>query len=169
LETGAKTGRRIKYNGGVALSIRSARASEVRITVWENFKSMPTLLKFLTAHAFICFVFLIGSIIPHGYFSINGRPVSFSEWWSSGAGLLCSLIGIVFPVLGYLFLVRARYARGLYVAAFVALSAFGPIGSPPASYYLAALVFVIGIAIYLYIWSSVRDYFCSNQALHQPP
>lgn len=137
--------------------------------MWENFKSMPALLKFLTAHAFICFVFLIGSIIPHHYFSINGQPVSFSEWWRSGAGLLCSLIGIVFPVLGYLFLIRARHAREIYIAVLVTVSAFGPIGSPPVSYYLAALVFVIGIAIYLYIWSSVKNYFSSNQVLHPTP
>jgi hypothetical protein len=83
--------------------------------MWSNFSAMPGFLKFLTAHAFGMSVLLVASVIPHGSFVLHGRPVSYAEWWSSGAGPLASFLGIILPISGFLLLRRNPLARIAYL------------------------------------------------------
>lgn len=133
--------------------------------MWKNFESMPKFLKFLTAHAVFCFVFLVGSIIPDNSFSIDGRPVSYSGWWTSGAGPCASLIGVLGPLVAYSFLTKWRYARLAYLG-FLAI-AF--VISPPLLgynflYTLVGMAFVGAGALCLYKWPSIRVYFTPNSS-----
>ena len=65
--------------------------------MWASFKEMPMPLRFITGHAIACVFLLFGSIIPHGSFAIDGRPVSYAVWWSSGAGPYASFLGVIMP------------------------------------------------------------------------
>ena len=82
--------------------------------MWANFSSMPKLLKLLTANAAFCFVFFAMSVIPNGSLSIQGRHVGYAEWWSSGAGVLASLIGLVGPFVAWALASKQPYARCVF-------------------------------------------------------
>jgi len=127
--------------------------------VWENFKAMPRLLKFLTAHALACFFFLVVSVVPHGRFFVSGRPVSYAEWWSSGIGLFAFLVGLVGPATGVLLLRKSRFARPAYLG-FLSLGLIVPyllFGAPPMA--LAGAAAVCLAVAYLYKFPSTQQYF----------
>jgi hypothetical protein len=130
--------------------------------MWANFSAMPGLLKFLTAHSLAAIVLLVVSVVPHDSFFIDGRHVSYSEWWSSGAGPLASLLGILLPISGYLFLTRHRTARVTYLTtASVALVCPYVAHGHPVSAALGVLMVAFG-AWYLYRRPTVVAYFASN-------
>ncbi|MCP3701349.1 MAG: hypothetical protein GY954_00245 [Alteromonas sp.] len=131
--------------------------------MWNNFKSMPTLLKFFTAHALACVAFLFGSIIPHNSFSINGQPVTYSEWWSSGTGIYVSLLGTIMAVAGYLLLTKKQYSRQIYLFV-LSLGLVVPYLKFGDNILAATGVFfVLLIAGYLFLRAPVREYFTSNK------
>jgi hypothetical protein len=127
--------------------------------MWANFKSMPRVLKFITAHALCCFAFLVMSVVPNDFLYLNGQNVTYSEWWSSGAGPFASLIGIVGPIVGWLLLSKKPHARAEYLA-FSALALIVPF--PLMGDWATALIgvlFVCAEALYLYKWRGVQVYF----------
>lgn len=132
--------------------------------MWANFTDMPKLLKFLTVQAAVCFVFFIMSVIPKDAFSIQGRHVGYAEWWSSGAGVFASLIGVIGPFVAWALMSKKSYARAGYLA-FLAVASiapypfFGMLG-----YALPGLLVVGAGAIYMYRWQSVQVYFAPNQS-----
>jgi hypothetical protein len=142
--------------------------------MWGNFKSMPKLLKFLTAQAIACVVFFIGSVIPHGAFSIDSHPVTYYEWWGSGAGPYAAIIGILLPLSGWLMLKRSCYARPCYLGTLVVglvlpYLLFKQFRASESAYGLAAIgtATVAAVAWYLYRKETARDYFSSNKALKE--
>ena|SRR5882724_10701383 len=127
--------------------------------MWSNFSAMPGFLKFLTAHAFGMSVLLVASVIPHGSFVLHGRPVSYAEWWSSGAGPLASFLGIILPISGFLLLRRNPLARIAYLTSIgIAMIASYLIHPEPASAAFGVLLFAFGIW-YLYRRPAVVAYF----------
>jgi|MudIll2142460700_1097286.scaffolds.fasta_scaffold24059_7 hypothetical protein len=142
--------------------------------MWDNFKAMPKLLKFFTAHAIACVVFFFGSVIPHGAFSIDGHRVTYHEWWGSGAGIYTAMIGILLPLGGWFMLKRSYYARSYYLGTLVVGLIFPYLllkhfRESDSSYGLAAIgtAAVAAVAWYLYGKETVRDYFSSNKALKE--
>ncbi len=138
--------------------------------MWDNFKSMPKLLKFLTAHALACVVFFVGSVIPHGAFSIVGHPVTYYEWWGHGAGPYTAIIGILLPLGGWLMVKRSGYARLYYLGTLVVglilpYLFFKQVRGSNFAYGLAAVgtAAVAAVAWYLYGKETSRDYFSSNK------
>jgi hypothetical protein len=135
--------------------------------MWSAFKAMPKLLKWICAHALLCGFFLLGSVIPHDSFSINGHHVSYAEWWSSGAGPFASLLGTVMPLTGYLLLSRSAYGRIAYLAVLsVALVLpYCYLGE----FWLAlfGVLVVLLISWYLFRKKSVIEYFASNPAIER--
>ena len=77
--------------------------------MWENFRDMPTGLKFFAAQALAGLLFIFGSVVPHKSFSIDGRSVTYSEWWSSGVGIYVSVLGAVLAIAGYLILSKKQF------------------------------------------------------------
>ena len=126
--------------------------------MWSNFKAMPTLLKFITSHAIACVVMLLMSIIPGSTFRIDGRVVSYSEWWSSGVGLIASALGIAMPIAGVLLLKKFCYARPAYLFAvlFAFVSPYPLLGKSEGIF--VGLVIVGLLALYLYARKSVQRY-----------
>jgi hypothetical protein len=132
--------------------------------MWANFSGMPKLLKFLTAHAAFCFVFFAMSVIPGDSFSIQGRHVTYAEWWSSGAGVFASLIGLVGPFIAWALASKRPYARSGYLF-FLALAFVAPcpfFGMLP--YVVPGLLVVGAGAFYMYRWQSVQVYFTPNNS-----
>jgi hypothetical protein len=137
--------------------------------LWENFKRMPRLLKFLTAHALAMSVSFIFSVIPVVSFGIGYKSVSYAEWWSSGVGIFASIMGILLPTAGYLFLKRDRYARIVYVGSmvFISLFQFARVGLNYHSIISFILILpLIGlISAYLFLSKSVKLYFVSTDPI----
>lgn len=127
--------------------------------MWVNFKSMPLLLKFLTAHALACFAFFVTTLVPSSSFVLNGHHVSFSTWWSSGVGFFASLVGVVGLAVGLLLLTKWRHARIAYLG-FLILVLVVPypiVGHPALA--LVGLATVGALALYLYRRQSIQCYF----------
>ena len=131
--------------------------------MWANFKSMPRFLKFLTAQAGSCFVFFVCSVVPNHSFSVDGHIVTYSQWWSSGAGPLASSLGVIGPFVAWLLLQKSQHARAWYLG-FLALGFVAPypfLG--PLAYGLLGVLVAGAGAFYLYRWQSVQVYFtCSH-------
>lgn len=130
--------------------------------MWANFSGMPKLLKFLTAHAAVCVAFLAISVIPNDSLSIQGRHVGYAEWWSSGAGVFASLIGLVGPFAAWALVSKKPYTRSAYLA-FLVLGLVVPypfFGMP--AYVVPGLLVVGAGAFYMYKWQSVQAYFAPN-------
>jgi hypothetical protein len=128
--------------------------------VWENFSSMPSLLKLFTAAAFGGVFLLIASVIPGSPFSINGHATSYSQWWMSGAGPFVLLFGIVGPIIGMLLVIKSRNARGAYLG-FLTLGLIMPhlFAGVSVAMAFADAVFLCATAFYLYKWRSAQLYF----------
>ena len=132
--------------------------------MWANFGGMPKLLKFLTAHAACCFVFLAISVIPIDSYAIQGQHVTYAEWWSSGAGVLASLLGIVGPFAAWALASKRPYARLVYLS-FLALTFIAPCPFFGMLAYVLPGLRVVGVgAFYMYKWQSVQVYFAPNQS-----
>jgi hypothetical protein len=132
--------------------------------MWANFSGMPKLLKFLTAHAACCFVFLVISVIPIDSYAIQGRHVTYAVWWSSGAGVLASLLGIVGPFAAWALASKRPYARAVYLG-FLALAFVAPCPFFGMLAYVLPGLLVVGVgAFYMYKWQSVQVYFAPNQS-----
>lgn len=130
--------------------------------MWENFGDMPKLLKFLTAQAAFCVVFLAMSAIPNDSLSIQGRHVGYAEWWSSGAGVFASLVGLVGPFVAWALVAKKPYARSAYLA-FLVLGFVVPYPFfGMLAYVLPGLLVVGAGAFYMYKWQSVQAYFAPN-------
>ncbi|MCE2029374.1 hypothetical protein [Sessilibacter corallicola] len=82
----------------------------------ENFISMPIILKCITIHAVACFMFLVGSVVPHDNFSVNGQSITYSEWWFSGAGFSAFIMGLFMPFAAWHILNKTKYSRHIYIS-----------------------------------------------------
>lgn len=128
----------------------------------EAFKDMPTLLKFITVHALLCFaLFVVVVVIPGIPITFNGEIIDSSELWVRGLGLPTVVIGLTMPIAGFLMLKRWQYSRQFY--AFLLVSFM--VGPYVVWQQLVPMVFgvVLSCAIigYLFINREVRVYFGS--------
>lgn len=138
------------------------------IYLWKNFREMPWLLRLLTMQALIMVFFLVGSIFPVWSFGISGKSVTYEEWWSSGAGIFASVIGILFPISGYLLLNKNKYARPVYIGSIILMflcqvAVFGLGDQSLLSVFIVILIVVCLFSAYLYLSKSVKEFFVSNK------
>lgn len=137
----------------------------------KNFFAMPWLLKLMTLSAFSVLGFVVGSVVTTSPIMVFGQPVTVSEWWSSGAGILTVGIAIVGGAAGVLMLMRSRYGRPVYILTWAMASASIPLiaeltgkgiaGSLPAAAFDSVLT--LGIAIYLSKSQAIQSYFGSSR------
>ena len=92
--------------------------------MYQSFKNMPMILKFITVHAIACFIFFVAAVIPGTPITYNGEVMASQELWAHGVGLHIVAIGIAMPVMGMLFLQRWLYSRQLYSITFIFLMVF---------------------------------------------
>lgn len=129
--------------------------------MYQAFKDMPTLLKYITGHALVCFVFFLAVVIPGIPITFNGDVMESQELWEKGLGLPIAAIGLIMPVVGILILKRWQYSRHLYGLLLVSvLVAPYLVWQEPVS---VAFGIVLSCAIigYLFINRKARAYFSS--------
>jgi len=132
--------------------------------MWANFGGMPKLLKFFTAHAACCLIFFVISVIPIDSYAIQGRHVTYAEWWSSDAGIFASLIGFVGPFVAWALVSKRPYARVVYLG-FLTLAFVAPCPFFGTLAYALPGLLVVGVgALYMYRWQSVQAYFAPNHS-----
>jgi len=137
----------------------------------KNFIAMPWLLKLMTISAFSVLGFVVGSVVTTSPIMVFGQPVTVSEWWSSGAGILTVTIAIIGGAAGVLMLRRSRFGRSAYILTWAVASASIPLiaaltgkgiaGSLPAAIFDLAVT--VAIAIYLHKNQAIQSYFGANQ------
>ena len=82
--------------------------------MYQAFKDMPTLLKFITTHALVCFVLFVAVVIPGIPITFNGEVMESGELWARGLGLPTVAVGLTMPIAGVLILKRWQYSRQFY-------------------------------------------------------
>jgi hypothetical protein len=134
---------------------------------------MPLILKFLTFHAILAIlaILALGATIPlpYGSFNIDGKIVTYIEFWSSGAGFICLLIGIGFPISGYLFLKKHQFSRQFYLTIWFALIILQAVmqyfdNKNSVDTFLVGFILTLLIGVYLFWSKSVQIYFSSGSS-----
>jgi hypothetical protein len=140
----------------------------VKSAMVDNFKSMPGLLKLLTASSIAPVAFCLNTLIPHATVVVFGQRIATSEWWRSGAGFATLLVGILTGCSTILMLRRSKHARLICVSALIAIGASAPavihmLGNPMPPSLLVSLtvnsILTALIALYLYRNQEVSRYF----------
>jgi uncharacterized membrane protein len=135
--------------------------------VFQNFKAMPGILKWLTVVGVVPPLFLLGTLIPNGSINVDGKPMANSDWWSCGAGAVVAVLAIVMTVAEISLLRRSKYARPVFLIGMALTMASGPLIEkllkPNATPHLQPLAFnlatVVLVAWYLYGSRGVNKYF----------
>ena len=127
----------------------------------EDFKSMPLILKFITAHGLFCFLFFLSAVIP-GFdvnFSYKGQSMGFDEIWQNDLGVHLISIGLFFPTSAILLIKKWQYCRQFY--AFVILATFViPNANGDSFIYLPfALIVPCLLIAYLFKYNKAKVYF----------
>ena len=129
--------------------------------MYQAFKEMPTLLKFITVHALACFVFFVAAVIPGIPITFNGEVMESQELWAKGIGLPTVAIGLAMPALGVLFLRRWQYCRQLYSVVLVSVMVVPVILWQELLSIIFGAVLSCAIIGYLFINRQSRAYFGS--------
>jgi len=132
--------------------------------MWGNFKSMPVFLKLLTFHALVCLSIFLVSVIPRDHFVLDNHNVSYGEWWSSGAGPLCAVLGLAMAVSGLLFLSKVGFGRVVYLAIFGGCLTIPFMLSHDFLPATMGASIAAAIGYYLFKSRGVRAYFASNNS-----
>jgi hypothetical protein len=130
----------------------------------ENFKSMPTFLKLFTFHGFGCSILFLVSVMPRDHFSIDGRAVTYAEWWSSGLGVIASVLGLAMTLAAWLFITKRPLGRVLYLACFGGTLILSLLFSREFIAALMGFGVTVVLARYLFVNQAVCSYFFSNSS-----
>ncbi len=129
--------------------------------MYQAFKEMPILLKFMTVHALACFIFFLASVIPGIPISFNGEVMESQQLWAKGVGLYAMVIGLVMPVIGVLFLRRWQYCRQVYSVALLSVLVFPFVLWQELTSVIFGVALSCAIIGYLFINGQARAYFSS--------
>lgn len=135
----------------------------------KNFIEMPAFLKMLTAMGFGVLAWVVAGTFQNGI-SVYGLHMSTRDWWASGAGVFCLLIGLVMSGSAVLMLRRSRYARPIYILGWIGISTSVLFvthvtnSAPEMPAFVSNMVLTLLIALYLNWSRPVRDYF--RAAIH---
>ena len=144
------------------------------LSCWKNTKTMPMLLRVICQGAMVAPPILAALLVlPLSEWSINGRLVSYSELWQSGAGMVL-LASMFFATAGaWGSAARAPWARWALVATPVVpivLAAIHPStwfteqATSEASTWVGAVATSAAIFAGLFLVPSVRAYFHPRNA-----
>jgi hypothetical protein len=135
--------------------------------------AMPSMLKLITASVLGALISVITTMLPNssaGVFGLFDRHVTTSVWWESGAGTIVLILATLFCVSAILMLRRSRYGRPVYILALIAMSVSIPfvarvIGMSVSEWrfsLVANLAWTVVLSLYLYLNTTVRNYFHST-------
>ena len=129
-----------------------------------RFKEMPFLLKYLFFPvSLLGILFAVSSLIPFGQFEIDGKAVSYSEWWSSGAGLRFTVTGFLLFISGIGFFLKKRWACVTFLAALVVALLWEARGLS-IEYMFGVGFWITILGWYFFFKKSMRSYFGLNEA-----
>ena len=127
----------------------------------EVFKSMPLLLKFITAHGLFCFLFFLSAAIP-GFdvnFTYKGQPMGYEEIWRNDLGVHLILIGSLFPISAVLILKKWQYCRQLYALVILGTFVIPNANGDSFIYLPLALIVPCLLIVYLFKYGKAKMYF----------
>ncbi|MBT3012970.1 MAG: hypothetical protein KUF77_15395 [Candidatus Thiodiazotropha sp. (ex Lucina aurantia)] len=127
--------------------------------MYQAFKAMPTLLKFITAHALFCFMFFMAVVILGIPITFKGELMEFYDLWEGG--LPTAAMGLSMPVAGVLLLKRWQYARYIYSFLFISVMVAPYVYWQQLPAIIFGIIFSCGIIGYLFLNRSAREYFSS--------
>jgi len=131
-----------------------------------RFKEMPFSLRFFFFPYSLIggMVFTLTSFIPSVEFEIEGKQVSWSEWWTSGAAPLFNIIGVLLVISAIGFYRKNRFARITFVSAFiVALLFIGKFETPTKGGVIVAGILFLFVGWYFFLKKSMRNYLGWNK------
>ncbi|MDI9243845.1 hypothetical protein [Marinobacter sp. CHS3-4] len=131
--------------------------------MWSNFKAMPFFMKLLALHGSIFLVGALVTLFPIGGFSVDGKEVTYADWWSSGAGIEFFLVALSIGTGAICLLKRVKYARVIYFAVLTSIFAMRLASEPTLLFrldWVLTLIAFLGL-IYWYLFhkKTVRRYF----------
>ncbi len=131
--------------------------------MYFNFKAMPALLKLVSVICVFELFLSIAVVLPFANFRLGETEVSFTEFWSHGAGLLCFVVGIALFIVGIAILLQKGWARYLLVVLFVLplITRLRLLSLNEVTVYFASCIPVVW---YLFIKKNVIKYFDINNA-----
>lgn len=117
-------------------------------------KLMPLFLRFITTLCLGGILFIIGPLCPIGNFTINDQPVTFIEFWNTGAGPIMLILGILLFTSGIGILKYKKWGRNLFIFSYIfafisSMLIFKSIGNFYSA--LASLFFLIFVYAYLFL------------------
>ena len=127
------------------------------LLIYISLKAMPLFLKLISVFCFFGVLFAIGPFCPFMNFTINERPVSFREFWVSGAGPTMSLLGIILVASGVGIVYRKKWARLTFIAPYLGLLVYASVVQPDVI--IPIVIFIIFLIWYLFVKKSVKEYF----------
>ena len=136
-------------------------AMKIITAIRKAFARMPLGLRLITAACLLMSCFLPVALIPMDGFFIGDKPVSFTEFWRRGGGLVFCSVGVVFALLAYGFISARRWARLSFVLAGLAIAIVSFISDHGIS---TEGIMTLGLfwllpAWYLFSRPAARDYF----------
>src|SRR5271165_3502507 len=90
-------------------------------TMRQNFTAMPGILKFLAVAGLCVGLAIATTLLPDHGIRVAGRLISWSDWWSSGAGASMLVVGALFVSSVVMMLRRSHHSRLAYVVSCVAI------------------------------------------------
>jgi len=131
-----------------------------------RFKEMPFALKFIFfPYCLIgAIVFIVTSFIPSVEFELEGKQVSWSEWWGSGAAPFFIIIGVLLLISAIGLYRKKHRARITLITAFVVgLLFIGIFEIPTKGGAVVTGILFLFLVWYFFVKKSVRNYFGLNK------
>lgn len=129
--------------------------------VYIRVKEMPLLVRFFFAVCPCGIFFIIFSIFPMAGFKIDGREVTYQEWWSSRAGLETTVIGIVLIITGIGIFKKKKWAKLTFLSLYF-ISIFLSASFPAKEVMCIMSLWFLFLGWYLFFKESVKTYFSSG-------
>ena len=124
---------------------------------------MPLFMKFLVVHGLFFFAVGVIMVFPGGTRRIAGNVVSYSEWWSSYAGLTFSVVAFGLGAGVTSLLKKLEHARRIYFGvlcgAFVVVLISNSALLGRADWSIPSVIYLCAIYWYLFHKKSVNAYF----------
>lgn len=131
--------------------------------MYKSFKEMPIFLKFITAHALVCFLLFVAAVIPEIPIIFNDEVMETQELWEKGIGIRFHLAisGLAMPATGILILKRWHYARQFYALLLISLLVAPYIVWQDLISTIYGMVLAFSIIGYMFFHGQARAYFSS--------